>query len=119
MNDDTFENLEVWKEAVELAVRVYELFHASRDFGFRDQIQRAAVSISSNIAEGYERDSNPDFIRFLFIAKASCGEVRSQTFIARRVNLLKETDAVTLIADAKRLSKRIMQLIKVRREKFG
>ncbi len=67
MNDDTCKNLEVWKEAVELAARVCGLFHASWDFGFRDQIRRAAVSISSNIAEGYERDSNPDFIRFLFI----------------------------------------------------
>lgn len=119
MNDDTFENLEVWQEAIELAVRVYELFRNCRDFGFRDQIQRAAVSVSNNIAEGYERDSNPEFIRFLFIAKGSCGEVRSQTHIARRVKLLSAEDAVLVIADAKRLSKRIKKLIDVRRDKFG
>jgi four helix bundle protein len=118
MNDDTFENLEVWREAVELAAQVYGRFRSCRDFAFRDQIQRAALSISSNIAEGYERDSNADFIRFLFIAKASCGEVRSQAYVAARVNLLSIEDALSLVADAKRLSKRIKRLIEVRREKF-
>src|SRR5437764_1424024 len=111
MNDDTFENLEVWKEAIELAARVYELFRESRDFAFRDQILRAAASVSNNIAEGYERDSNAEFVRFLFIAKGSCGEVRSQAYLARRVKLLADDHAGALIADAKRLSKRIMRLI--------
>ena len=117
-NDDTFENLQVWQDAIELAARVYELFRDCRDFGFRGQIQDAAVSVSNNIAEGYERDSNAEFIRFLFIAKASCGEVRSQTYVAGRVKLLTEADAASLIFDAKRLSKRIMKFIQVRREKF-
>lgn len=118
MDDDTFENLEVWRDAIELAARVYELFRECRDFSFRDQIHRAAVSISNNIAEGYERDSNVEFIRFLFIAKGSCGEVRSQTYVAHRVKLLSNDDSAQLIADAKRLSKRIMKLIQARREKF-
>ena len=119
MNDNTFENLEVWQDAIELAVRVYELFRECRDFGFRSQIQNAAVSISNNIAEGYERDSNQEFIRFLFIAKGSCGEVRSQSCIARRVGLLGGDDADRLIWDAKRLSKRMTRFIAVRREKFA
>ena len=119
MNDDTFENLEVWQDAIELAARVYELFQECRDFGFRGQIQNAAVSVSNNIAEGYERDSNQEFIRFLFIAKGSCGEVRSMAYLARRVKLLSDDDAESLIRDAKRLSKRIASFIKVRREKFG
>jgi four helix bundle protein len=118
MNDETFENLEVWKEAVELAAHVYERFQACRDFAFRDQIRRASVSISSNIAEGYERDSNAEFIRFLFIAKGSCGEVRSQSHLARRVNLLADEDAKLIAADAARLSKRIKRLIDARRDKF-
>ena len=119
MNDDTFENLEVWREAIELAARVYELLRECREFAFRDQICRAAISISSNIAEGYERDSNVEFIRFLFIAKGSCGEVRSQTFLARRVRLLSEEQEAALVADAKRLSRRLQKLIDVRREKFS
>ena len=118
MKDDTFENLEVWKGAIELAVQVYDVFRGCRDFSFRDQIQRASVSISSNIAEGYERDSNTEFIRFLFIAKGSCGEVRSQAVVASRVKLIEEARAAVLITDAKHLSKRIMRLINVRREKF-
>ncbi|MDO8543492.1 MAG: four helix bundle protein [Opitutaceae bacterium] len=119
MNDDTFENLEVWRDAIELAARVYELFRACRDFEFRGQIQSAAVSISNNIAEGYERDSNVEFIRFLFIAKGSCGELRSQSYLAKRVKLLAEDDALALVADTKRLSKRIMKLIEARRAKFA
>ncbi len=119
MNDDTFENLEVWQDAIELAGRVYELFRDCRDFGFRSQIQNAAVSISNNIAEGYERDSNQEFIRFLFIAKGSCGEVRSQTYVARRVKLMSDDNADNLIRDAKRLSKRISRFIAIRREKFA
>lgn len=119
MNDDTFENLEVWQEAVGLAARVYEHFSGCRDFAFRDQIQRAAMSISSNIAEGYERSSNKEFIRFLDIARGSCGEVRSQMHVAMRVKLLAGDAANPLIADAKRLSKRIARLMEVRREKFA
>jgi len=119
MNDDTFENLEVWRDAIELGARVYEAFRECRDFGFRNQIQEASVSISNNIAEGYERDSNQEFIRFLFIAKGSCGEVRSQSFLARRVKLLPDVEAVALIDDSKRLSKRIQKLLDVRRDKFG
>ena len=117
-NDDTFENLEIWRDAIELAVRVYALLRECKDWGFRDQIQKAAVSISSNIAEGYERSSNAEFIRFLDIARGSCGEVRSQTHVALRVGLLKAEDAVGLIADAKRLSKRIARLMEVRRTDF-
>jgi four helix bundle protein len=117
-NGATFENLQVWQEAVELAARVYTIFHACGDFSFRDQVRRAAVSVSSNIAEGYERDSNIEFIRFLFIAKASCGEVRSQTYVARKVQLIADPSATELIEQARQLSRRIQRLIEVRREKF-
>ncbi|MES2694999.1 MAG: four helix bundle protein [Verrucomicrobiota bacterium] len=119
MNDDTFENLEVWKEAIELGAQVYELFRECKDWEFRGQIQRAAVSISNNIAEGYERSSNAEFIRFLDIARGSCGEVRSQAYLGLRVKLLSEQNAHPLIADAKRLSKRIARLMEVRRKDFG
>jgi four helix bundle protein len=118
MNDDTFENLEVWQEAVELAAAVYELLRECRDLGFRGQMQNAAVSVSNNIAEGYERDSNAEFIRFLIIAKGSCGEVRSMAYVGRRVKVLTVPQADQLIADGKRLSKRLARFIAVRREKF-
>jgi len=119
MNEETFENLEVWQDAIELAAKVYGLLRECQDFGFRDQMQRAAVSVSSNIAEGYERDTNAEFIRYLVIAKGSCGEVRSQACLAQRVKLLTPSKADDLIADARRLSKRLARFIAVRREKFG
>lgn len=80
-----FEDLEVWKEARRLTNRIYRMTQDakfSKDFGLRDQIQRAVVSIMSNIAEGFERGGNQEFIQFLYIAKGSCGEVRSQLYVA-------------------------------------
>ena len=118
MSEETFENLEVWQDAVELAASVHERVHACRNFVFRDQISRAALSVSSNIAEGYERDTNAELIRFLFIAKGSCGEVRSQAFVGRRINVLSEGDSEFLILAARRLSKRLKRLIDARRTHF-
>ena len=69
-----FEDLEVWKEGINLAVRIYRELKDCRDFSLRDQMQRASVSIPSNIAEGYERNTNKDFIHFLYISKGSCSE---------------------------------------------
>jgi four helix bundle protein len=117
--EETFENLEVWREAVDLAARVYELFRDCGDWGFRGQIQNASVSISNNIAEGYERSSNAEFIRFLDIARGSCGEVRSQMYVATRVKLITEEAAESIITDAKRLSRRIARLMEVRRKDFS
>src|SRR5258708_25423379 len=116
---NTFENLEVWRDAIDLAEQVYGLFRDCRDFEFRSQIQRASVSVSSNIAEGYERDSSVEFIRPLFIAKASCGEVRSQAQVARPAKPLADQPAAQLLDPARRLSQRIQKLIDVRREKFN
>jgi len=66
---------------------------SAKDFGFRNQIQRASISVMNNIAEGFERESGPDFARFLNIAKASCGEVRSMYYAAQDLNYLNETVA--------------------------
>jgi four helix bundle protein len=117
--DHTFENLHVWQDAVELAAVVYRVAGSCADAAFRRQLQAAAVSVSSNIAEGYERGSNPEFIRFLQIARGSCGEVRSQAHVAVKVALLFKEDATVIIDTAKSLSKRLGTLIKVRRERFG
>lgn len=69
MKIERFEDVIAWQKAKEFSVGVYSLFSESRDFGFRDQIQRASVSVMNNIAEGFERKSNKEFKHFLFIAK--------------------------------------------------
>ena len=82
---ERFEDLDVWKVARELNNVVYGLSKNSgicSNYGFRDQIQRAAVSVMNNIAEGFERGSNKDFTKFLFIARGSAGEVRSMLYLA-------------------------------------
>lgn len=81
----TFEDLEVWKRGCRLAVDTYLATEDSMDFRLNSQMQAAAVSVSSNIAEGCERDTPKDFIRFLRYAKASCGELRTQAYISQRV----------------------------------
>ena len=85
MKAQEFEELNVYQRARELTNRVYEVTRNgafARDFGLVDQIRRASVSIMSNIAEGFERGTNAEFVQFLYIAKGSCGEVRAQVSIA-------------------------------------
>lgn len=85
MSVESFEDLNVWKRARELTNLIYKITKRkefTQDKGLLDQIRRAAVSILSNISEGFERGSNTEFIQFLYIAKASCGEVRCQLLIA-------------------------------------
>ena len=108
----SFEDLEVWKRSCQVAVEVYELLKHNRDFSFRDQMQRAAISISSNIAEGAERGSNKDFIRFLHIAKGSASELRSQLYIANKVNLIDGEKRRQLCQELMEISKTIHGLIK-------
>ena len=86
----SFEDLEVWKRACKLALRMYDVLKNCQDYGLRDQITRSAVSIASNIAEGAERDSKAEFIRFLHIAKGSAAELRTQIYIASEIGLLNE-----------------------------
>ena len=81
----TFEDLDVWKRSCQLAVEVYGVLQNYKDFSLKDQMQRAAVSIPSNIAEGAERDSTADYIRFLRYSKGSCGELRTQFYIYKRI----------------------------------
>ena len=82
MRIERFEDIEAWKEGRLLVVDVYKALSKTKDFGFKDQIQRAAVSITSNIAEGFDRGSNKELIQFLTIARGSASEVRSQAHIA-------------------------------------
>ena len=107
----TFEDLEVWKRGCALAVcgNVYESLRESKDFGLRDQMQRSAVSISSNIAEGYER-TDKDFMRFLSIAKGSAAELRTQAYIAAKVTLIS-TEQMKHIADETKQLLKMMQAL--------
>ncbi len=83
-----FEELLMWQKARELTKLVYLNFKSLNDFGFKDQIQRASVSVMSNIAEGFERGTKQEFLNYLFIAKGSAGEVRAQLYIALDNNYL-------------------------------
>lgn len=115
---EKFEDLEVWKEAMRLAVMIYDCLKESRDYGLKDQMQRSAVSIPSNIAEGYERNSNKEFIQYLYIAKASCAELRTQIYLAVKVKLLSETLGNKSLELSKKISAMLFKLIKTRKEKF-
>ncbi|MFN3480677.1 MAG: four helix bundle protein [Thermodesulfovibrionales bacterium] len=93
MGYQNFKELKVWQEAKVLAVDIYKLTAQgkfSKDFGLKEQIQRSSVSIASNIAEGYECNSDKDFIRFLMIAKGSLGELRTQLEIAKEIDYIDE-----------------------------
>jgi four helix bundle protein len=92
---EKFEELEVWKVSMDLCADIYRLTNTelfSKDFGLKDQIRRSAVSVPSNISEGYERDSKNQFVYFLVIAKGSCGELRTQLRIAKVLNYLNENE---------------------------
>ena len=109
-----FEDLEIWKEARRLTQRIYQLTkneNFSKDFALRDQIRRAAVSIMSNIAEGFERGGNQEFLQFLYVAKASCGEVRSQVYVALDQSYVASGEVDELTNSFKRLSSMISNFI--------
>lgn len=80
-SDRKLENLKVWNETRLFVVSIYSMLKDNRDYGFKDQIQRAAVSIMNNIAEGFEYGSDPQFLKYLRIAKGSCSEVRSMLYL--------------------------------------
>lgn len=107
-----FEDIIAWQKSKELTIQIYSLFEGSRDFGFKDQIERASVSIMNNIAEGFERKGNKEFMHFLYIAKGSCGEVRSMLIVANELGKIKPDDYKHLYNLALEISKMIYGLIK-------
>ncbi len=108
----TFEELISWQKARILAGKVYQLFRSNRDYGFRDQIQRAVISISNNIAEGFERKSNKELSQFLFIAKGSCGEVRSMSYVALDLAYISKADFDFINSSCLEISKLLSGFIK-------
>lgn len=113
-----FEDLEVWREGISLTVKIYQAFNKCRDYSLRDQIQRAAVSIPSNIAEGYERNTNKDFIRFLYISQGSCSELRTQIYLATEIGLIESTLSDEILKSTRKISAMLHRYIKTRMEKF-
>ena len=111
----SFEDLIIWRDSMELCTNIYTLLRECRDYGLRDQLQRSAVSIPSNISEGFELHTNKAFIRHLFIAKGSCGELRTQILIAIHQNYIREKEGVQLIDRAKKLSSMIYHFIQARK----
>ena len=108
-----FEDLWVWQQAREFVKEIYSDFKQGdgyRDFGFRDQIQRAGLSIMNNIAEGFERKSDADFARFLDFAKASCGETRSMYYTAEDLGYINHDTARQRRIRAKKISSAIFSL---------
>ena len=110
-----FEEIEAWKNARELTKQIYQLSAIgafSRDFGLRDQIRRAAVSVMSNIAEGFESQTQALFIKYLGVAKASAGELRSQLYIASDLGYLSPEDLENTISLAEKVSRQIYRFVK-------
>ena len=110
----SFESLEVWKRSCRLAKTVYEALSECRDYGLKDQMTRAAVSIASNIAEGYERGTNKDFIRFLKIAQGSAAELRTQTYIAHSIGTLEKQQMAHIVEECKGIGAMLQALAKAR-----
>jgi len=101
-----------------LTCELYAQMKTCKDYGLRDQMQRSALSIPSNIAEGFERHSNKEFIQFLYIAKSSCGELRTQIYVAIEVGHIEKSIGTELIEKTRKISAMIYKLIKTRKGKF-
>ena len=107
-----FEDIIAWQKAQEYAVDIYSVFRELKDYGFKDQICRAVISISNNIAEGFDRSSNADFSRFLYIAIGSCSEVKSMLYVAEKLKYITSKQQKELLAKGDEISKIIRGLIK-------
>ena len=115
MKFNRFEEIEVWKLSRILVKEIYGITNNtafSKDYGLKDQIRRSAVSIPSNIAEGYERKSNTEFIRFLYISKGSAGELRTQLYLAYDLDYISQEVFDELLPRTVEISKSLSGFIK-------
>ena len=118
MSYESFKELRVWQEAKQLAIEIYKITsqgNLSKDYGLKEQLQRAAVSVASNIAEGYERNSDKDFIRFLYMAKGSLSELSTQLEIASAIGYLDNDSSELMNDQCNKVGAMLTKLIKARR----
>jgi len=109
---EKFEDMLVWQKSRIFVIDIYQIFKNNRDYSFRDQIQRASVSIMNNLAEGYERKGNKEFVKFLYISKGSCSEVRSMLYLASDLDYINKNELNNLHDKATEISKMLSGLIK-------
>jgi four helix bundle protein len=107
-----FEDLIAWQKSQDFAVHIYEMCETMRDYGFRNQICNAVVSISNNIAEGFDRSSDADFSRILYIAQGSNSETKSMLYLAARLKYINEDRKVQLVSLSEEIGRVIRGLIK-------
>jgi len=115
MKIEKFEDLSIWQEGKDLAIDIYKSLKDCRDFSLRDQMQKAAISVTSNIAEGFERSTNKDFTKFLYYATGSCGGLRTQLIIAKEIELLNAPQVEQLIDHSRKLSSMTHKFINSRK----
>jgi len=112
---NSFEDLQVWQKSYQLSIDIYRAFQNIKDFNFRSHIFKTAISIPSNVAEGFERRHNKEFIQFLNIAKGSGGELRTQLFVALDLSFIDQEKANDFINRSKEVSSMLSGLIKSRK----
>ena len=110
-----FEDLDVWKRAARLSADLYLQLKDLRDYGFKDQITRSGLSVPSNIAEGFERESQKECITFLSYSKGSCGELRCQIYIGMEIRYIPKEIGKKWIKEATEISSMLSGLIKTKR----
>jgi four helix bundle protein len=115
MKIERFEDIKAWQKAKEMTLCVYKIFGKNKDFRFRDQIQSASVSVMNNIAEGFERRSDQELSRFLYIAKGSCAEVRSMLYLAIDLKYISKEELEKIQGLSVEISKMLSGFIKTLR----
>ena len=110
-----FEDLEVWKRSRTLCKEVYVALKDLRDFGFRDQITRSSLSIPSNVAEGFERETQKECLAFLSYAKGSCGELRAQIYLGMDIGYIEASNGERWLAETREISSMLSSLMKTKR----
>ena len=114
MKFNRFEDIQAWQKAKVLKDRIYQLFEHSKDYGFKDQIQRSALSIPSNVAEGDELETDKQSIRHFYIARGSTAELLTQLIIAQEIGYIDNEIRVTLVNECKIISVMLTKLISSR-----